>query len=393
MLNLPFRFHLYCKVVDNLGDAGVTWRLARQLASEHRLEVHLFIDAPDTLALIAPNARAGAILDGVRIEHWDVASPPRDPGTVVVSAFGCELPPATRAAIASRPGILWINLEYLSAEGWIDECHRLASRKPSDGAIEHFFYPGFSQASGGLLREATLLNQRDAFLDEDCATRWLNDLGIGALPGERRISLFCYPNAPIADWLSLIAESNRPTRVLVAQGVASEALQRFSGMHLKPGDRIERGALTLECYALLAQPQFDRLLWSCDLNLVRGEDSWVRAIWAGRPFLWQPYQQVDQAHRPKLEAFLARLTGGDDRTPSLDMALRDTKHKQAAQAAMAMMRAWDGDGELQQCWPVYEACLPAIARLHRQLSIDLCRQPDLCSQLLAYCQEELSMDD
>jgi uncharacterized repeat protein (TIGR03837 family) len=57
---------------------------------------------------------------------------------------------------------------------------------------------------------------------------------------------------------------------------------------------------------LLSQVDFDRLLWSCDLNLVRGEDSLVRAIWAGTPFLWQPYVQDDGAHLAKLGAFVDR---------------------------------------------------------------------------------------
>jgi uncharacterized repeat protein (TIGR03837 family) len=381
-------FHIYCKVVDNLGDAGVTWRLARQLALEHRVAVRLVIDAPDTLALIAPAARAGEMLDGVLIERWETALPPRDAGTVVVSAFGCELPSATRAAIASLTGILWINLEYLSAESWIDDCHSLASRKPSDGAVEYFFYPGFSQASGGLLRESGLIADREAFIAAG-ATRWLREHGLGAVSGERRISLFCYPDAPLAEWLSLLSESPEPTRILVAQGVATEALLRFSGTRLEPGDCIVRGSLSLECYALLAQQEFDRLLWSCDLNFVRGEDSWVRAIWAGRPFIWQPYRQANLTHRAKLEAFLGRLAGTAERPDHGDHQSCDPEPEQAAQAAMAMMRAWDGDGRLEECWPAYEASLPAISRLHRRLTGELCQQPDLCSQLLAFCRDKL----
>ena len=46
------------------------------------------------------------------------------------------------------------------------------------------------------------------------------------------------------------------------------------------------------------------MLWACDLNLVRGEDSLVRALWAGLPFVWHIYPQDDNAHHDKLEAFL-----------------------------------------------------------------------------------------
>ncbi|HET9045379.1 MAG TPA: elongation factor P maturation arginine rhamnosyltransferase EarP, partial [Casimicrobiaceae bacterium] len=38
------RWDVFCKVVDNFGDAGVCWRLARQLVAEHDLAVTLWID-------------------------------------------------------------------------------------------------------------------------------------------------------------------------------------------------------------------------------------------------------------------------------------------------------------------------------------------------------------
>ncbi|HEU0231107.1 MAG TPA: elongation factor P maturation arginine rhamnosyltransferase EarP, partial [Burkholderiaceae bacterium] len=46
------------------------------------------------------------------------------------------------------------------------------------------------------------------------------------------------------------------------------------------------------------------LLWSSDLNLVRGEDSLVRAIWAGKPLIWHIYPQDENTHMDKLDAWL-----------------------------------------------------------------------------------------
>ena len=46
------------------------------------------------------------------------------------------------------------------------------------------------------------------------------------------------------------------------------------------------------------------LLANCDLNFVRGEDSLVRAIYSGKPFIWQPYIQGNDAHLEKLNAFI-----------------------------------------------------------------------------------------
>jgi hypothetical protein len=33
------RWDIFCKVVDNFGDIGVCWRLARQLQAEHGLQL------------------------------------------------------------------------------------------------------------------------------------------------------------------------------------------------------------------------------------------------------------------------------------------------------------------------------------------------------------------
>lgn len=158
-------FDIYCRVVDNFGDAGVCWRLARQLAGEHGLDVRLHIDRPATLRSIEPRAVAGAHVAGVAIREWTgvddavAAPPPGDERTmvgerqpdVIVSAFGCELPATVRGRLAAgspAPKPLWVNLEYLSAEEWVAGCHGLASVKPGDGAIEHFYYPGFAPATG-----------------------------------------------------------------------------------------------------------------------------------------------------------------------------------------------------------------------------------------------------
>jgi uncharacterized repeat protein (TIGR03837 family) len=60
----------------------------------------------------------------------------------------------------------------------------------------------------------------------------------------------------------------------------------------------------------MTQAQFDAVLWECDFNVVRGEDSFVRAQWAGRPFLWDIYPTEDQAHLVKMAAFLKQYREG-----------------------------------------------------------------------------------
>ena len=46
----PTRWDIVCRVVDNYGDAGVAFRLARMLAIEHGERVTLWIDDPARLS-------------------------------------------------------------------------------------------------------------------------------------------------------------------------------------------------------------------------------------------------------------------------------------------------------------------------------------------------------
>jgi uncharacterized repeat protein (TIGR03837 family) len=370
---MPLRIAIFCRVVDNYGDAGVCWRLARQLALEHRARVVLRIDRPQTLAAIAP-VRGPGPADGVEVRAWDDAAGLDGDEQVVVSAFGCELPPPVRLGLAAPGAPLWVNLEYLSAEDWVDGCHGLSSTKPDDGAVEHFFYPGFGEATGGLLREAGLLAERDRFLAGGGPLQWLAGHGFAPPPGARTASLFCYPDAPVAAWLGLLAAAGTRWQVLVPAGIAEAGVSAFLGGPLATGGTAVRGALVLRRFALLPQPEYDRLLWSCDLNFVRGEDSWVRAHWAGRPFVWQPYPQDAGTRQEKLDAFLARFA-------------------QAAgpvDEAAAMMRAWcGGTPPLPQAWRSFEAALPALSGACRRWTAKLAAQDDLATRLLAFCRDRL----
>ena len=188
---------IFCSVVDNFGDIGVCWRLARQLATERGLMVRLWVDDLDSFRHLCPEIdprRAVQALYGVEVLHWTTPFAlfqPDKTADVVIEAFACELPETYLAAMAARPNKpVWINLEYLSAEDWIGGSHGLASPHPRLPLTKHFFFPGFVAGSGGLLREASLMQQR---LD------WLADRRAGG-NSLRRPSwgnqhlLFCYEN-------------------------------------------------------------------------------------------------------------------------------------------------------------------------------------------------------
>jgi uncharacterized repeat protein (TIGR03837 family) len=369
----PQRWDIFCQVIDNFGDIGVCWRLSCDLAARG-VQVRLWVDDASALAWMAPEGCAG-----VEVRPWTQPLELQNlqnlqPSDVWVEAFGCDIAPEFIAACAyhtcadsTKP--LWINLEYLSAESYVERCHALPSRVtqgPAAGRQKWFFYPGFSGKTGGLLREADLA-RRQAGFDRNT---WLQDLwprlqhGFGApqaSAGEQLISLFCYEPTALQAWLEQLASAPRPTRLLVTAGRATRAVQALLSdekclqrlFHL-------RGQLSISYLPALTQRDFDHLLWAADWNLVRGEDSLVRTIWAGKPFVWQIYPQDDAAHHAKLEAFL-------------DMA-------QAPDALRQFHRVWNGlqEGPL----PMYD--LTDWQRWTQALRGRLLLQADLATQLLSF---------
>lgn len=351
---------IFCRVIDNYGDIGVCWRLARGLAARGQ-RVRLWLDDASALDWMAPEGAAG-----VEVKPWTQPLPIDDGpvGDILVEAFGCEIAPEFVAAYKNRMASTgqkpqWINLEYLTAEGFAERCHGLPSpvmAGPGAGLTKHFFYPGFSAATGGLLREpdlATRLAQFDRLA-------WLRQIGIG-LQGERLVSLFCYEPTALGELLDRLACDPCPTRLLVTAGRATVAVKAC--IDLK--NRTQRqwnspGKLSFSYLPALRQRDFDRLLWACDLNFVRGEDSLVRALWANKPFVWQIYPQQDDVHHRKLEAFLNLLKA----PPSL----------------RAFHQVWNG---------VSQAALPALDLSHWQQTISAARelqllQDDLVTKIMRF---------
>jgi uncharacterized repeat protein (TIGR03837 family) len=290
---------IFCRVVDNYGDIGVCWRLAVQLAGRGQ-EVRLWVDDRSALQWMAPDGCAGVVILATLDPGADY-----EPADVVIEAFGVALAASvegaiTRAGAGGRRRVVWINLEYLSAQDYAARSHGLASPVlggTAAGVHKWFFFPGFTRETGGLLREPELA-QRQARFDRG---GWLTRQGI-AVGDECVISLFCYEPAVLGPWLQSLADQTRPIRLLVTDGRAKAAVQSVvAGL-----PKVWNGRANIKIHYLpaLQQTDFDHLLWSADVNFVRGEDSLVRALWAGVPFVWQLYPQADQAHHAKLMAFL-----------------------------------------------------------------------------------------
>ena len=346
MLRNTYRCDIFCRVVDNFGDAGVCWRLARMLAVEHGWQVRLWIDDPAPLATLAP----GQAADPVEVHCWGATWEGAEPADIVIEAFACDPPAGYVAAMAQRaPTPVWINLEYLSAEAWVAGCHGLPSPHPRLPLTKHFFFPGFTPGTGGLLREADYDTRRAAF--DEAAFR--AEFGLPPRSdGELTIALFAYPEAPLAALCAALAAHPAPVRLLLPGAGAVPAAT---------------GSLTTHALPFLPQARFDEILWTADLNFVRGEDSFVRAQWAARPFVWHIYPQHDDAHFAKLDAFLDRHPAGT--------LLRRFWH------------AWNGRGPLD--WPAFAARLPALEAPAQRWAQQLRGNPELASALVYFCLGQL----
>lgn len=308
---------LFCKVVDNFGDIGICWRLARQLTQEHQIQVQLWVDDLVSFQRICPEVNLTLeqqTLQGITLLHWrhqDDLYSSEAIADIVIEFFACDIPPDYIRAMVHKPGqAIWFNLEGLSAETWVEGCHRLPSSHPNYPITKHFFFPGFTGKTGGLLVEQNLEQTRDNFLSntDQVAAFWRQ---IKLAPQEQtafKISLFCYPHAPVQDLFEVWENSAMPILCLIPEGVAKDSVERYVGRPLATGEQFNRGALTLQIIPFLPQTQYDQLLWLCDFNFVRGEDSFVRAQWAGNAFVWHIYPQDEQLHHKKLRAFLQRYS-------------------------------------------------------------------------------------
>ncbi len=354
------RVDLFCRVVDNFGDAGVCWRLARQLTDEFGCSVTLVIDELALFAMIEPQVDLNAseqTVRGVDIRQWQTFQNSCD-AALVIEAFACDPPDAYVQSMAARTQKpLWINLEYLSAEDWVDGVHGLPSPHPKLPLTKYFFVPGFSEKSGGLLRERSVqplytIDATTGITIQDSSPPPIHAFVHAPL----RVFSFAYPHAPLRALAEGFAAANRSIDLSLA------AANSETQPHWKKLDAVP-------------QSDFDALLSRFDLLIVRGEDSFVRAQLAGKPMLWHIYPTPDRAHIVKLNAWLDQYLLG----------LADDAKRVYRRAAHALVDP-----------TLHEDDVAAFSDFARQMHVfaahsiqwqrQICTMPDLASQLIEFAQ-------
>ena len=370
---------IFCRVIDNHGDLGVCWRLSANLAQRGH-HVRLWVDDATALAWMAPEAKPDA--EGfarfstpsglVTVRPWFAPLQPKDVASDVwIEAFGCELPEhfltwteiaqstqASQSAQTNDPNAsypVWLNLEYLSAESYVERSHRLPSpvmSGPLKGRTKWFFYPGFTDQTGGLIREP--------WIEENLPSRE----SIGSEPAQikpypQTSTLFCYEPEALAEAMQLASLNKLGHQWQVAHGRGALAFEQ--ALHHWP---VHLDRPHFHFMPPVPQIQFDQALAASDLNFVRGEDSLVRALWAGKAFVWQIYPQDDGAHGPKLNAFLDWLDAPES-LRRFHLRWNGLSHEPLPQVDL----------------PAWQACAAAArGRLMQQM--------DLVSQLLQFVAEK-----
>ncbi len=377
------RWDIFCKIVDNYGDIGVCWRLSQQLAHEHNLTIRLLIDDMASAKKIITNldiSKQSQLINGVQVCVWPTLknTATADAADVVLETFSCALPDFYLQQMVQQDSI-WINLEYLSAEKWVSDFHAKPSPQATLAITKHYFFPGFKDDTGGLIRERELITERNIFTNsKEKQFQFWQKIGIyGAdnfTADTVKISLFCYAQANITGLIESLVTTNQCTKLFIPFNSAiAISLEKLVDIKQHNLNGIHRGNLTIHLLPFLSQADYDCLLWACDLNFVRGEDSWIRAIWAEKPFIWQPYIQSDETHILKLKAFLDLYLSAA--TSEISTLINESQ------------LAWSSADTTTQM-PINHLIeqLPAIQNYAKKVTKTLMLQPDLATKLMIFSE-------
>lgn len=313
---LPRSVQIFCRIIDNFGDAGVTLRVARRFLEEG-VTPQLISDRLDVMAKLLPSldpTEPRSTLDGICITDWDAfATAPDEPADLVLETFGCRLPESFEKRLAETPPKLTLNLDYLSAEDWVESCHKMWGLHPTLPIRKLWYFPGFTDRTGGVSIESDYETKRQTF-DRKA---FLANLGFTE-PERPTLYFFLYPVNDVETWAKTLAERTEPMNLLFAPGEGTEKLLTLLNEHPHPHQTIRA--------PFVAQPKFDHFLWAADGVVIRGEDSFVRAQLAGVPLFWATYPTEDRAHEVKFEAWAGRVN--------------EKLHNECVAKHLAANRAW-----------------------------------------------------
>lgn len=333
---------IFCRIIDNFGDAGVCLRLARRFT---RLGAHvtLMTDHIRVMEKLCPGKNRKAY-PNIHIVRWSERpeDQPQHPD-IVLETFGCRLPDAMRAHLEKRyPQTMILNLDYLSAEDWVESCHDVVGLHPTRAIQKTWFFPGFTDHTGGVIISPTDRAKKETFQ----RTNFLQSLGFDH-PRHPFYFFFAYPTNPHENLVKALACHPRPLCIGLTRGGFGDKVQRALQQIDHPHE--------VRRLPFVAQEDFDQFLWAADAAIVRGEDSFVRAQLAATPFLWAIYPTEDKAHEIKFDAWQQRVCR---LCPALQNDLQHNREWICEQDSLENWQAWLNKApQKRRFWHVWQQSL------------------------------------
>lgn len=280
---------IFCEVIDNYGDAGTAYRLYKEIKNNFKdVYVRLFINKFEEINLIKNKDEEINIFKYEEANNLETAD-------LIIECFACNILDKylDRAYDNSK---IWINLEYFSAEDWIEDFHLQESLLSRGKIKKYFFMPGITKKSGGLIVDKEFLETK--LKVQKNKTFYLKKYNIPE-NYDYLISIFSYEKN-FDKFIDFLEKSSKKFVILILSEKTQKNFTKYFDK-FKKCDRIE--AVNLK---FLSLKEYEEILSLCDCNFVRGEESFSRSLILGKPFLWHIYPQENNLHLKKLNDFLKK---------------------------------------------------------------------------------------
>ncbi len=323
---------LLCRVVDNYGDIGFVYRLARSISRKRKdFSLRLIVSNLSTFKKMADvidekKSRQEFIftdfLTGQKynwqIFDWNASEICKKEFSekrpqILLECFQCGRPEWLDEILFEKENKTFtqiINLEYLTLEDWGGEFHLLPGGTRSPFIKKMNFIPGLTKKTGGLLLDdffTYAIKNPDAALKKLSSALPLQEINFLHDKNYFCLTYFSYPKNYKSTVLALknfssILEKNKPSKKLLlflAQGLSQNGFLEEC--------KKENASFKIINLPYLKQEEWDCLLTLCDFNFIRGEDSFARAILSGHPFVWHAYIQAEEFQLVKVDALLKTM--------------------------------------------------------------------------------------
>ncbi|WP_297596360.1 elongation factor P maturation arginine rhamnosyltransferase EarP [uncultured Cetobacterium sp.] len=305
---------IFCEIIDNYGDVGVVYRLAKEMKKVHgdEVEIRVILNRLDEFLEInkkAKNIEYQEIDNIIYLTEGFLAKNicTFSPANVIIEAFGCNVLEVYIEKAKTESSLL-INLEYLSGEKWIEDIHLMESQMGAPKLKKYFFMPGFTEKTGGVVVDSLFLERKNKVLlnKEIYLEKYLKGLNYkDMLLG----TVFSYEKnfSPLIE--ALINNGKENFLLILGEKSQTSFLELFKKIDIVKLDNeiYKIKNITIKFMPFLEQEEYEELINIVDYNFVRGEDSFVRALLAGKPFVWHIYLQNELAHMDKIEGFIDRF--------------------------------------------------------------------------------------